>query len=129
MESIGSIAEFRGLTPSALAALALRLDGSRKPEHMVYREVEIDEFWRFADALLSEARAGVSSSAETIRLERVKAVLHEAHDLLGDADDAAGAAELIRMLGRELPPQLVSASAAGESPQVNGDGFRMRSSR
>jgi hypothetical protein len=76
-----------------LARLCALIAASHSDEHLVYREIEIDELWR----LLSIAKK-LASGAERGRIEAAMAVVMRVHDLIGIDGDTAAAAAVLRGL-------------------------------
>ena len=87
-----SIADF---APSTLYALCERIRRSTNDEQLAYREAEIDEIWRLIDIALDLARHE-SRSQEVARLELLKALTWEVHDLIGNEGDRRRAIELLQ---------------------------------
>jgi hypothetical protein len=82
-------------TDKSLRALIGRIERSRTPEHMVYREAEFDEVWRLVDGALRELRVHGGSDEVATVMERLRAIVMRAHDFVGvDSDVAKAAAEL-----------------------------------
>jgi hypothetical protein len=79
------------VSAAALTALVQRIEASRTPEQMIYRESETDELWR----LLSETNA--ADPAESERLAVLRKAVMEAHELLA-VEDMAGAAARLRQV-------------------------------
>jgi len=83
---------------ATLSALIQRLLISTAPEHLIYRECELDEAWRLVDLEIASLRAARGSSAALAHLETVRKIIEQAHDLVGDAADPAAAADCLREL-------------------------------
>jgi len=83
-----------GFDNATLALIAQRLEASRRDEHLIYREAELDEVWRLIDLRLAD-RAHLSD-AEIGRLTRLREIVNEAHDLVGVAYQPAAAARKLR---------------------------------
>jgi TPP-dependent pyruvate/acetoin dehydrogenase alpha subunit len=81
--------------PQTLRALSERIRRSTSEEQLVYREAEIDEIWRLIDIALDLARRELRSH-DVARLERLKAITWEVHDLIGNDGDRPRAIELLR---------------------------------
>ncbi len=84
----------RDFSNETLLALAQRLEQSTLPRHFLLREAELDDIWRYVEATLSRAPAA-GEDAETIAsLERLLALVMQAHDFAGDGEIAQSAATL-----------------------------------
>jgi hypothetical protein len=82
-------------TDKSLRALIGRIERSHAPEHMVYREAELDEVWRLVEGALRDLRAQGGSGEIAAIMERLRAIVMRAHEFVGvDADVAKAAAEL-----------------------------------
>ncbi|WP_042297889.1 hypothetical protein [Paraburkholderia bannensis] len=80
-------------TVATLRELAGRIGASREIEHMIYRESELDEVWRLLDAdVAAAARTGLVD-AQLQRLLRLRELVIEAHDLVGNDADTVAACE------------------------------------
>ncbi|AKC69447.1 hypothetical protein [Pandoraea oxalativorans] len=78
-------------SPATLQAISQRIAVSSEVEHMVYRESELDEVWRLLDAdVASAGRIGLGDQALS-RLLCLRQLIIEAHDLIGNDSDTAGA--------------------------------------
>jgi hypothetical protein len=94
LDRLHDIAE---LTDQSVLALVTRIERSSSPEHMIYRECELDEAWRLLDSAVREVRArGGANAAETLEtLDALRGLVIKAHDLVGvDADVTSAASEL-----------------------------------
>jgi hypothetical protein len=92
---IDRLHDVEDFTEKSLRALIRRIERSRTPEHMVYREAELDEVWRLVDGALRELRAGGGSEDAAAIMERLRAIVMRAHDFVGvDSDVAKAATEL-----------------------------------
>jgi len=86
----------RGLDDAQVGALIQRLENSHTLEHLIYREAELDEVWRFVEAALREAaRQGGSGELGEV-LTALREAVEKVHDLVGDDDDAIAAAQELR---------------------------------
>src|SRR5271155_923918 len=77
---------------SLLVALATRIEESTTPEHMIYRELELDQVWRLLEG--GEQVAGLSTTQTT----EIAAQIEPIHDLIGVHHDVRGAAAQLRAL-------------------------------
>ncbi|GEM_PF-3511895 len=77
-----------------LLALAQRLERSTRPRHFLLREAELDDIWRYVEATLSRAPAAGEDAASIASLERLLALVMQAHDLAGDGEMVRSAATL-----------------------------------
>src|SRR4051812_39370185 len=93
--SIDTLAEVDDCSPATLIAAATRVAASVRQEHFVYREAEMDELWRLVDMDLTQARRRSPGSPEVVRLERIHALIHKAHDVLGQDENTVLAASLL----------------------------------
>lgn len=91
------IADFSAAT---LQAQAQRLLASSSPEHLIYRECELDEIWRLLDLEIASQRASGVPAAELAYLESLRAAIMQAHDLVGIDGDPRSAALRLRDLLR-----------------------------
>jgi hypothetical protein len=88
--------ELDALSLEKLRELVLRIEKSTTMEHLIYRELEIDQVWRLLDQGACVAGCAVEQRQEFIlRIEQV-------HDLLGVDQDARAAAARLRALLAEL---------------------------
>lgn len=92
------ICDIQDYSAVTLAAEVDRLLASNAPEHFIYRECELDEIWRLIDLDISSLRASSGPPAEVARLERLRGIIMQAHDLVGVAGDPAAAAQQLRPL-------------------------------
>ncbi|HLF77745.1 MAG TPA: hypothetical protein VJB57_09680 [Dehalococcoidia bacterium] len=97
------------LSVATLIALIERLRQTEPGEQMLFREAELDEAYRQADAdvwLAARANADRESMAQ---LHRVRDLIFSAHDYVGDEDIEAAIAELGRIvdisIGLDSPMQ------------------------
>jgi TPP-dependent pyruvate/acetoin dehydrogenase alpha subunit len=81
--------------PQTLYALCERIRRSTNNEQLVYREAEIDEIWRLIDIAVDLARRELRSQ-DVARLEQLKALTWEVHDLIGNEGDRRRAIELLQ---------------------------------
>jgi hypothetical protein len=88
------------LTPDAVTALAMRIQGSWTSEQLVYREAELDDLWRQAETARGESRRRDDSAADT--LARVFVLAQQSHDLVGQSGDTLQAAEVLHEAAAEL---------------------------
>jgi hypothetical protein len=86
------------LSANILRTMASRIEASRTVEQIVYRETELDEVWRIADLAVARARAraGERYDAAPSPIAEVAALVHSAHDLIGDDEDIVAAAAELR---------------------------------
>jgi hypothetical protein len=75
-----------------LEELIRRIEGSRTPEQLVYRECEIDEVWRLLGPNISNLRL----PAPGLQADALKRAVLEAHDLVGVDGNVAAAAAVLR---------------------------------
>lgn len=71
-------------TDASLHNLIRRLRMSSSPEHALYREAELDDLWRHAEASLHEAE-GSSDRTKTTAAKTFEAAF-EAHNLAGNGE-------------------------------------------
>ncbi|NSX14709.1 hypothetical protein HTY52_11570 [Cupriavidus taiwanensis] len=86
-------------SPATLSSICARMAVSREVEHMIYRESELDEVWRLLDADVANAARDGGSAQQLQRLETMRALVIEAHDLVGNDGDTVAARE---RLGRAI---------------------------
>ncbi|RWA53263.1 hypothetical protein AU476_14485 [Cupriavidus sp. UYMSc13B] len=85
---------------ATLSSICERMAVSREVEHMIYRESELDEVWRLLDAdVANAARDRRSAQQLQRRLEAMRSLVIEAHDLVGNDGDTVAARE---RLGRAI---------------------------
>ncbi|WP_322060634.1 hypothetical protein [Paraburkholderia sp. J63] len=89
-EDLTSIDDYSAAT---LRGLAERIGLSSEVEHMIYRESELDEVWRLLDADVAGASRNGLGDAPLQRLLTLRELVIEAHDLIGNDADTAGARE------------------------------------
>jgi hypothetical protein len=83
------------MSPDTLRLMAARIEASRTPGHIVYRETELDEVWRLAEMALSQARhRGQKDRAKYVGA--LAELVHAAHDLIGEKEDPVAAAAALR---------------------------------
>lgn len=92
---IDRLHDVEDFTAKSLRVLIRRIERSYTPEHMVYREAELDEMWRLVDGALRDVRAHGGFEEVAVIMERLRAIVMRAHDFIGvDSDVAKAAAEL-----------------------------------
>jgi hypothetical protein len=89
LDSLQPIAE---VSLPTLQALIRRIERSRTPEQLVYRECEIDEVWR----LLGPNIADPARPEPGLQRAQLKRAVLEAHDLVGVDGNVAAAAAVLR---------------------------------
>ena len=80
-------------SPAVLLELSLRIAKSRTAEQLICRESELDELWRLLDFAVADAHRSGSVPVQIAHLERLRAMVIEAHDLIGVEGNVAAAAE------------------------------------
>lgn len=97
-QEIDRLHVFAELTDQSVLALVARIERSSTPEHMIYRECELDEAWRLLDSAVRNVRAlGGEGAAEALEtLDGLRAIVIKAHDLVGVDGDVKGAASELR---------------------------------
>jgi hypothetical protein len=95
-DELTSIDDYSAAT---LASICERMAGSSEVEHMIYRESELDEVWRLLDADVANAARDGRSAQQLQRLEAMRSLVIEAHDLVGNDGDTVAARE---RLGRAI---------------------------
>jgi hypothetical protein len=93
-----AVCDIQDYAAETLAGEIERLLASSGPEHLIYRECELDEIWRLIDLDVASLRASGGPAAEVARLERLRGSIMQAHDLVGVAGDPAAAAQQLRGL-------------------------------
>ena len=81
---------------TTLAELCDVLERSTTLEQFVYREAELDDLWRVVDTALSAARRDTRKRAEAESLERLLALVAQAHDFIGSDEAPLPAAARLR---------------------------------
>ena len=71
------------LTVATLIALIERLEQTSEMEQRLFREAELDNVYRQADADVRLAQRDGTDTATLRELERVREIVFRAHDLLG----------------------------------------------
>jgi hypothetical protein len=89
LDSVHPISEVSRLT---LEELICRIEQSKTPEQLVYRECEIDEVWR----LLGPNLPNLQLPAPGMQPDALKRAVLEAHDLVGVDGNVAAAAAVLR---------------------------------
>lgn len=84
------------LAIATLQMLCIRIETSTSIEQLIYRESELDEVWRLADGALADANRNCAGALEVGRIESLRALAMQVHDLLGVAEDAPAAAACLR---------------------------------
>jgi hypothetical protein len=89
---------FYELTDQTVLALVTRIERSSTPEHMIYRECELDEAWRLLDSAVREIRVrrGASAAEALETLDALRLIVIKAHDLVGVDGDVTNAASELR---------------------------------
>lgn len=82
--------EISELRRDLLLLLATRIERSKTVEHLVYRELEIDQVWRLLDA--GEAVPGLPVASQS----RLRAEIEKVHDYIGVDGDVQRAASALR---------------------------------
>ncbi|SOY59478.1 conserved protein of unknown function (plasmid) [Cupriavidus taiwanensis] len=95
-DELTSIDDYSAAT---LSSICERMAVSREVEHMIYRESELDEVWRLLDADVANAARDGRSPQQLQRLEAMRSLVIEAHDLVGNDGDTVAARE---RLGRAI---------------------------
>jgi hypothetical protein len=86
--------DIRDLNAATVESVIRHLGASSRPEHLVYRESELDALWTLADMATRTPGGGTALEA----LDR----LWTAHDLVGEGRCVEATAEL-KQLAEELP--------------------------
>ena len=104
-----------------LAGLARRLQNSKRPEELVYRESELDEIWRLIDGDRLGAAAEFPHPVDIGALLKLQQAIHQVHDLVAEADDGVGAGRRLTeaMLECGAVLERVAASKSNGSPEPN----------
>ncbi len=89
LDSVHPIPE---VSRDTLEELIRRIERSRTPEQLVYRECEIDEVWR----LLGPNLPSVQLPTPGLQPDALKRAVLEAHDLVGVDGDVTAAAAVLR---------------------------------
>jgi hypothetical protein len=89
LDSVHPISEVSRLT---LEELIRRIEHSKTPEQLVYRECEIDEVWR----LLGPNLPNLQLPTPGMQPDALKRAVLEAHDLVGVDGNVAAAAAALR---------------------------------
>jgi hypothetical protein len=76
--------------------LVQRLENTRTAEQLIYREAELDETWRLVDGARRDVAKHSGSTELADVLQALLQAVHKVHDLVGDDDDAASAANELR---------------------------------
>ena len=93
---IGRLHDVVDFTDKSLLTLIRRIERSHTPEHMIYREAELDEVWRLVDGALRDFRARGGTKEVAAILERLRAIVMRAHDFVGVNSDVVKAAAELR---------------------------------
>ena len=98
MIDLDVVYDIQDYSAETLAVEVDRLLGSSGPEQLIYRECELDELWRLIDLDLASFKVSGGAAAEVARLERLRGIIMQAHDLVGVTGDPAAAAQQLRAL-------------------------------
>jgi len=93
--------DVEGFDAATLLAIAERIELSRRPEHLIYRESELDEVWRLLDLTLCAERETMPGEVRDA-LVLLRAQVVEAHDLIGIDSQPAAAARRLREAAARL---------------------------
>jgi hypothetical protein len=95
LSEIDRLYELDDFSDKSLMALIGRIERSHAPEHLIYRESELDEVWRLVESALREVRVrGGADELESLLLQ-LRDIVVRAHDFVGvDGGVGKAAAEL-----------------------------------
>lgn len=88
------------LSPESLARLVGRLASTTRGEQFLFREVEMDCLFREVDGELAGAVLAGASPGVIDRLRRIRALVFDAHDLVG-VEDTEQAIERLKAVSEE----------------------------
>jgi uncharacterized protein YfkK (UPF0435 family) len=95
LDDIHDVDDYSEITVRAMIG---RLQRSSSPEHLIYRETELDEMWRVVDIAVLAAQQ--IAAPELDRLTSIRNIVQKAHDLVGvDSQPLAAAEELRKIWG------------------------------
>jgi hypothetical protein len=90
------------LSLRTLIALIGRLRRTETPEQFILRETELDDAYRNADAELREAESDEAQPAVVEELRRVRRLVINAHDFVGESNVHAAIEELNQAVEAKL---------------------------
>jgi len=93
--NLDDIVPINDFSNETLLALAQRLESSRTFQHLILREVEMDEIFRRVDTVIKDERERGASPEALRALEQLYGLVFRAHDLAAD-DQPLEAAKLLR---------------------------------
>lgn len=99
----------RFLTAQALIGLVGRLERTKSMDEMLFRECEMDCAFRLADSDWSTAIRAHATGDDVERLEQVRTLVWQSHDLLGREQTGEAAHVLRQVIALKLTEE-VSAS-------------------
>ena len=92
--NLTDIVEIKDFSNDTLLSLAERLEQSRTFQEFIMREVELDEIYRRVDTAVKEAYELDETPQAIAGLERLAALVFEAHDLAAEGEPLAAARRL-----------------------------------
>lgn len=93
--NLDDIVPINDFSNETLLALAQRLETSTTFQHLILREVEMDEIFRRVDTVIKGERERGATPEALAALEHLHALVFRAHDLAAD-DQPVEAAKLLR---------------------------------
>ena len=88
---LDDVVQIEDFSNETLLGLAQRLEQSESFEHLILREMELDEIWRRVDAVMTREQ---NAGSDVDGLERVRKLVFEAHDLAADGNPREAANRL-----------------------------------
>src|SRR5687767_12688382 len=88
---LDDVVPIQDFSNETLLGLAQRLEQSETFEHLILREMELDEIWRRVDTVMTREQ---NEGVDVASLERVRKLVFEAHDLAADGNPREAANRL-----------------------------------
>lgn len=101
---IEGITRIEDLSTDTLFLLIQRLETSTTGDHLIFREAEMDDAWRHADADVILAERDMLDQQDIDRLAWVRDLIFEAHDLVGDGQPLEAAAKIRELMRPPTKP-------------------------
>ena len=94
--NLDELAQLQDLSLSTLIALVQRLQATETSDHYLYRELELDQAFFYAEENVKSARTG--SKAELDETHRIRELVLNAHDFVGTSNVHAAIEELNKVI-------------------------------
>jgi hypothetical protein len=80
--SLAQLYDISDFSPNTIRQLSERIALTSAPEHLLYREAELDDLWRQVVTALDDARDHDDDLVSVAYLTKLLQVVHDAHDPL-----------------------------------------------